>query len=106
MIYATKVEHIKGCRLPAGKYWMSVIPYCNNPNDSVCIKNSYRGWEANDDGAMARRFGPLEPANNSFFNSVFFGAVWAPSSQYQSSARFSVGVEGTSSLPSGALQQQ
>jgi len=94
-IFATKVEHIKRCRLPAGRYWMSVIPYCTNPNDSFCM-NSYRGFVMNDDGAMAHRFGPLEPANNSFLNSVFFGAVWAPSSQYQSSARFSVGVEGTS----------
>ena len=95
-IYATKVEHIRGCRLPAGKYWMTVIPYCTNPNDSACT-NGYRGFEANDDGAMAHRFGPLEPANNSFFNSVYFGAVWEPSSLVQSSSRFSDGVEGTSS---------
>ena len=95
IIYATKIEHIKGCKLPAGKYWMSVIPYCNNRNDSSCA-NSYRGFEVNDDGAMAHRVGRLEPANNSFFNSVFFGAVWAPSSQYQTSSRFSDGVEGTS----------
>jgi len=94
-IYATKVEHIKGCRLSAGKYWMSVIPYCTNPNDSTCT-NTYRGFETNDDGAMANRFGPLEPANNSFFNSVFFGANWQPSSEQQSSSRFSDGVEGTS----------
>jgi len=94
-IYATKVEHIKGCVLRAGKYWMSVIPYCTNPKNSVCI-NAYRSFEVNDDGAMAHRFGPLEPANNSFFNSAFFGAVWEPSSKEQSSARFSDGVEGTS----------
>jgi len=95
LILATKVEHIKGCRLHAGKYWMAVIPYCTNPNDSKCT-NSYRAFEANDDGAMAHRFGRLEPANNSFFNSVFFGANWAPSSQFQSSSRFDDGVEGTS----------
>jgi hypothetical protein len=90
-IYATKVEHIKGCRLPAGKYWMSVVPYCTN---AASCRND-RGFEANDDGAMAHRFGPIEPANNSFFNSVYFGAVWEPSSEQQSSKRFSVGVEGT-----------
>jgi hypothetical protein len=95
LIVATKVEHIKGCRLTAGKYWMSVVPYCTNPNDSGC-QNDYRAFEANDDGAMAHRFGPLEPANNSFFNSAFFGAVWAPSSNFQSSSRFDDGVEGTS----------
>jgi len=94
-VYATKVEHIKGCRLPAGKYWLSVIPYCTNPNDSACT-NGYRGFLSNDDGAMAHRFGPLQPANNSFFNSAYFGANWDPSSKWQSSVRFSVGVEGTS----------
>jgi hypothetical protein len=94
-IYATKVEHIKGCRLHAGKYWMSVVPYCTNA--SKCnLYGDYRGFEANDDGAMAHRFGPLEPANNSFFNSVYFGAVWEPSSKQQTSSRFSDGVEGTS----------
>jgi hypothetical protein len=93
--YATIVKNIKGCRLPAGKYWMSVVPYCTNPNDSTCT-NSWRSFLANDDGAMNHRFGPLEPANDSFFNSVFFGANWEPSSKEQTSSRFSVGVEGTS----------
>jgi hypothetical protein len=92
-IYATIATNIKGCRLPAGKYWMSVVPYCNNPKDDKC--ESYRGFVVNDDGAMAHRFGPLEPAHDSFFNSVFFGANWEPTSYQQTSARFSVGVEGT-----------
>jgi hypothetical protein len=73
---------------------MSVIPYCTNPHDDIC--GNYRAFLANDDGAMAHRFGPLEPANNSFFNSKFFGATWDPSSKWQSSARFSVGVVGKS----------
>jgi hypothetical protein len=96
-VYATKVK-VTNCTLKGGatgtKYWESVIPYCNNPNDSTC-NNSYRAFEANDDGAMAHKFGPVEPANNSFFNSVFFGAVWAQSSGFQSSSRFSDGVIGT-----------
>jgi hypothetical protein len=92
--YATIVNGIKDCRLPAGKYWMSVVPYCTNKNDPAC-NNRYRALLANDDGAMAHRYGPLEPANDSFFNSVYFGAVWEPTSEQQSSQRFSVGVEGT-----------
>jgi hypothetical protein len=92
--YATLVNKIKGCSLTAGKYWMSVVPYCTNKNDSNC--DSYGAFLMNDDGAMAHKFGPLEPANNSFFNSVYYGAVWQPSSEQQSSSRFSVGVEGTS----------
>ncbi len=94
LIVATIVSNIQGCRLPAGKYWMSVVPYCTNSN--TCQGGDWRAFLANDDGAMNHRFGPLEPANNSFFNSVFFGAVWEPSSEQQTSARFSVGVEGTS----------
>ena len=95
-VYAVKVKGIAKCTLKGGvKYWESVIPYCTNPNDSDCA-NGYRAFEANDDGAMANHFGPKEPANNSFFNSVFFGATWSPSSNFQSSSRFSDGVIGTS----------
>jgi hypothetical protein len=90
-LLADKVEHIKSCRLPAGKYWMSVVPYCTN----AVRCNGARNFEANDDGAMNHRFGSLEPANDSFFNSVYFGAVWEPSVEQQSSHRFSDGVEGT-----------
>jgi hypothetical protein len=93
--YATIVNTIKGCRLRSGKYWVSVVPYCTNPHDPAC-QNSYQAFVTNDDGAMKNRFGPLEPANDSFFNSIYFGAVWQPSSQQQTSSRFSVGVEGTS----------
>jgi len=93
-VFATKVK-VHNCSLAGGvKYWESVIPYCNNANDSTC-QNSYRAFEANDDGAMAHHFGMLEPANDSFFNSAFFGAVWSPSSGFQSSSRFSDGVIGT-----------
>ena len=95
LIWAVSVRGIKGCTLKSGKYWMSVIPYCTNSNDDVCI-NSYRSFLSNDDGAMAHRFGPLEPANGSFFNSTYFGANWDPTSKWQSSVRFSIGVEGTS----------
>jgi hypothetical protein len=92
--FATIVNGIKGCRLPSGKYWMSVVPYCTNKNDDACT-NDYRAFLANDDGAMANRYGPLEPANDSFFNSEYYGANWEPTSEQQTSQRFSVGVEGT-----------
>lgn len=91
--YAVMANNIKGCRLPSGKYWMTVVPYCTNKNDNNC--DGWRAFVTNDDGAMNHRFGPLEPANDSFFNSVFYGAVWEPSTEQQSSTRFSVGVEGT-----------
>ncbi len=88
-VYATKVK-VKNCTLTAGKYWESVVPYCTG---SEC--SSYRAFETNDDGAMAHKFGPAEPANNSFFNSVFFGATWQQSTQQESSSRYSDGVIGT-----------
>jgi hypothetical protein len=91
--YAIKINNIKACRLSSGKYWMSVVPYCTNL--SVC-GGDWRAFLLNDDGAMAHRYGPLEPADNSFFNSKYFGANWDPSSKWQSSSRFSVGVEGKS----------
>jgi hypothetical protein len=93
-VYAVSVK-VAHCSLPAGKYWETVIPQCSNPNDSTCA-NGYRGFVTNDDGAMAHHFGPKEPANNSFFNSVFFGATWQPSTTQQSSSRFTIGVAGTS----------
>jgi hypothetical protein len=91
-IYATKVA-VTNCTLAAGKYWESVIPQCTN--SSECDSGSYRAFEANNDGAMKHKFGGSEPANNSFFNSVFFGSTWEPSSDQQSSSRFSDGVIGT-----------
>jgi hypothetical protein len=89
-VYATKVKVTK-CTLKANKkYWESVVPYCTG---SEC--SNYRGFEANDEGAMAHRFGPLEPANNAFFNSVFFGAVFQQTAQQGQPGRFSSGVIGT-----------
>jgi hypothetical protein len=92
-VYAVTVKASK-CSLKGGKYWMTVIAQCTNANDSNCT-NGYRGFTTNDDGAMAHHFGKPEPANNSFFNSVFFGATWSPSSNFQSSSRFTEGVIGT-----------
>ena len=89
--YAIIVGNIKGCRLPSGKYWLSLVPDCTNKN--LC--GDWRAFVMNDDGAMAHRYGPLEPANNSFFNSEYYGAVWEPSTEQQSSTRFDVGVRGT-----------
>jgi hypothetical protein len=89
--YAVIAKNVKSCRLPSGKYWLTVVPYCMDKN--TC--SDWRAFVTNDDGAMAHRYGPLEPASASFFNSEFFGANWEPSSQQQTSKRFSVGVEGT-----------
>ncbi len=89
--WAVIANNVNGCRLGSGKYWLSVVPYCT----TMGYCSDFRAFVANDDGAMNHRYGPLEPANDSFFNSVFYGAVWEPSSEQQSSHRFSVGVEGT-----------
>jgi len=92
-IYATKVA-AKKCSLKKNTtYWENVYPVCTNSGS--CDGGDYRAFNANDDGAEAHKFGPAEPANDSFFNSVFFGSTWEPSSDQQSSSRFSVGLEGT-----------
>lgn len=89
-IYATQVP-VKKCTLKAKTtYWENVYPQCTNT--STC--SSYRAFTANDDGAMNHKFGPAEPANDSFFNSVFFGATWEPSTEQQSSSRYSAGIGG------------
>jgi hypothetical protein len=90
--YYVTVNNIKNCRLAAGRYWLSVVPYCTK--GSSCT-GDWRAFVTNDDGAMNYRYGPIEPANNSFFNSKFFGAVWEPTTDQQTSKRFSAGVEGT-----------
>ena len=58
-IYATRVRNIEGCRLPAGKYWLSVVPYCTNKNDSNCTY--WRMFLMNDDGVMRIRTVLLNP---------------------------------------------
>lgn len=90
--FYVKVNNVKNCRLAAGKYWLSVVPDCTNIG--VCGSN-WRAFVTNDDGAMVNRYGRLEPANDSFFNSKYFGAVWEPTTDQQTSKRFSAGVEGT-----------
>ncbi len=93
-IYATQVA-VKKCTLKKATakkpYWENVYPQCTNT--STC--SDYRAFTANDDGAQKNKVGPKEPANDSFFNSVFFGATWEPSSEQQSSAYYSVGIGGT-----------
>jgi len=95
--YTVQVKSIAGCSLTAGKYWEAVIPYCTNANDSNCT-NSYRGFESNtEDTNPPNHVGKLEPASNSFFNSVFFGATWQQATtQNPQDTRFSDGVVGTS----------
>jgi hypothetical protein len=100
--YTVAVKGIKNCTLSGGsvkggkKYWESVVPYCTNTGDNNCT-NGYRGFESNDEDVPAlNHFGLNEPANDSFFNSVFFGATWSPTSNFQGSTRFSDGVSGTS----------
>jgi hypothetical protein len=90
--FYVRVNNVKACRLAAGKYWVSVVPYCTTGNSCT---GDWRAFVTNDDGAMVNRYGPLEPANDSFFNSVYFGAVWEPTIDQQTSKRFSAGVEGT-----------
>jgi len=95
--YTVAVKNISNCSLTSGKYWLSVVPFCTNTNDSSCT-NSYRGFESNvEDTNPPNHVGMLEPASDSFFNSVFFGASFQPATnQNPQDTRFSDGVVGTS----------
>jgi len=89
-VFAVAVP-VKNCKLTKGTYWQDVVPYCTDTN--TC--SSFRSFLTNDDGAMAHKVGGTEPANDSFFNSTYFGATWDTTQNQQSSSRFTIGVEGT-----------
>jgi hypothetical protein len=61
--------------LKAGKYWLMVVPYCTNSNDSSC-QNGARYFLANeeDDPHPLNHVGPKNILHQSFWNSTYFHA--------------------------------
>jgi hypothetical protein len=94
-IWATKVGNIKGCRLPSGKYWMSVVPYCTNKNDNSC--DDWQAFLSNDDGAMAHRFAHSNrrtTRSSTRFSLGRFGSLQPSSSPASGSVLESKGLQG------------
>ena len=59
--------------LTSGKYFLEVVPYCTNTNDSNC--GSARYFESDTQGINRQG---RQPKDDSFFNSSFFGANYQP----------------------------
>lgn len=59
--------------LSSGHYFLEVVPYCTNPNDSNC--GSARYFESDTQGINRQG---RQTKDDSFWNSSFFGANYAP----------------------------
>jgi hypothetical protein len=85
--------------LPAGSYWLSVVPRCTNPKDEACQTARYYVSDDEDDPPL-NHVGPFEPANDSFFSSTvtgdFYSQTWGNNGTCGGVGcnRFSVGVIG------------
>lgn len=71
--YTLKVKTVPSTVLTAGTYWVNITPQCTNTANGSCSIAQYF-W---DDTFGLNRYGPLEPANEGFFNSSYFGFDYA-----------------------------
>jgi hypothetical protein len=98
----TVAVKVNNCSLKGGpnkggrKYWVSVVPTCTNTSDGNCAARSFESNTEDTAWSLNHHFGLREPANDSFFNSAFFGVTFAPTTEFQASIWFSAGVSGTS----------
>lgn len=96
-LYAILVKNLS-VSLSSGRYWMSVVPICTNANDTSCQSAQYFSVDV-EDMPPPNRYGPLEPADQSFINSSSFNENWVqlgPSFCGLGCDRFSAGILGTS----------
>jgi hypothetical protein len=96
-LYALLVKNIS-VPLTGGRYWVSVVPICTNPNDGACSQAQYFSVDV-EDMPPPHHFGPLEPVDDSFLNSSFFNDNWVALNPFFCGAgcdRFSAGILGTS----------
>jgi len=66
--YTLKVR-IPATALSAGTYWVNITPQCTDASNGDCDIAQYF-W---DDTFGLNRYGPLEPAEQGYFNSTYFG---------------------------------
>ena len=85
--------------LSAGTYFFGVVPYCTNSGNSTC--SGQRFFLSDSTGKPPIGGKTYVPQNDSFFNSGFFGATWAPTWGLSGQCggigcnRFSAGLIGT-----------
>ena len=94
--YTVEVKCLTPLHLSPGTYWMSVVPQCTNANDAGCAELMF--LSSVEDVVPPNAFGPIEPADLSYFNSSFFGVSYQPAQNNGVGLdRFSAGVIGTAS---------
>jgi hypothetical protein len=87
--------------LPAGRYWLSVVPYCTNKNDSACDSQRFFLADVEDNPPM-NHYGPKDVLDASYITSKGFGLYFDPTWGSAGECRgdgcdmFSMGLLGTS----------
>jgi len=95
--------------LKAGKYWLMVVPYCTNQNDSQCGSARYFLADEEDDPKPLNHVGPKNILDDSFWNSTTFGAnfeLLGPSVCGIGCDMFSAGVLGKSTADDAVFRSQ
>jgi hypothetical protein len=91
--YTLKVHIVPAVTLSAGTYWLNITPQCTDSGNGDCDIAQYF-W---DDTFGLNNYGSLPPANDSFFNSSYFGFDYANLCEVSSTGCqvFSFGIIGT-----------
>jgi hypothetical protein len=91
--YTLRVRVNPSVVLSAGTYWVNITPQCTDSGNSSCDISQYF-W---DNTFGLNRYGPLEPAEQAFFNSAYFGYDYSPMCDVSSTGcqALSFGVIGT-----------
>jgi hypothetical protein len=63
--------------LKAGRYWLTVVPYCTNQNDSACGSARYFLADVEDKPPL-NHYGPKDVLDASFVTSKQFGFFYSP----------------------------
>jgi hypothetical protein len=63
--------------LKAGRYWLSVVPYCTNQNDSQCQSARYFLGDVEDHPPL-NRYGPKDVLDASYFTSQLVDLYYVP----------------------------
>jgi hypothetical protein len=94
---------VKGLKvtLPAGRYRLSVVPYCTNKNDSACDSQRFFLADVEDNPPM-NHYGPKDVLDASYITSkdlgLYFDPTWGSTGECRGHGcdMFSAGLLGTS----------
>ncbi|MGD0988779.1 MAG: hypothetical protein ABR874_13275 [Candidatus Sulfotelmatobacter sp.] len=91
--YTLKVKISPAVTLSAGSYWLNITPQCTDSGNSSCSIAQYYFSSTNG----LNRYGALEPADEGFFNSLYFGFDYANDCEVSTTgcAALSFGIIGT-----------